>query len=315
MSILNFTDEKVDSNAWISGMWKDIILTTSSEISKQILEKLELEKILIWRIEKLPPIPKTIIEIEMLRKSNDIDNQDLLKIIEKDAIIVANILKVANSAMYCFSSKVKTVQMAMNLLWFNMVSNIAISTAINKILKPDLAAYDVNIDDFISISSTQSRIIEQWQEPKIIWIKSDLQLAAFLQEIWKIIISMIIVEKNIVFGFRKRIHSWEEIHTTEESIISKSAAEVTAMIFTKWKFNKQIIDLIHYSDKPETAPEWLQSWVSALKIVKTLSPVLKDGLCEKTIKKSLELAESYWFDSKLLEDVINDFNKKKSKQI
>lgn len=315
MSILNFTDEKIDSDTWISGIWKDVIWSTSAEISKQILEKLELEKMLIWRIEKLPPIPKTIIEIEMLRKSNDIDNRDLLRIIENDAIIVANILKVANSAMYCFSSKVKTVQMAMNLLWFNMVSNIAISTAINKILKPNLAAYDVNIDDFISISSTQSRIIEQWQEPKIMWIKSDLQLAAFLQELWKIIISMIIIEKNIVNGFKKRILSWEEIHNAEESIISKSSAEVTAMIFTQWKFNKQIIELIHYSDKPETAPKVLQNWVYALKIVKTLFPVLKDGLCEKTIKKSLELAKLYWFNTRLLENVIDNFNNKKSKHI
>jgi HD-like signal output (HDOD) protein len=61
-------------------------------------------------------MPKTIIDIETLRNSPNSDHQDLLEIIKKDPIIIANILKIANSAMYGFSGKVKNIKMAISLL-------------------------------------------------------------------------------------------------------------------------------------------------------------------------------------------------------
>jgi hypothetical protein len=48
-----------------------------------------------------------------------------------------------------------------------MIANIAISTTIQNIFQPSLEPYDVNIDNFIPISSIQSRLIEKWTEPKI----------------------------------------------------------------------------------------------------------------------------------------------------
>ncbi|MFY4818815.1 HDOD domain-containing protein, partial [Aliarcobacter butzleri] len=57
------------------------------------------------KIDSLPPLPKTIIEVEEFRKKPNKEIADLLKIIEKDALIVSTLLKISNSAMFGFRSR------------------------------------------------------------------------------------------------------------------------------------------------------------------------------------------------------------------
>jgi HD-like signal output (HDOD) protein len=65
---------------------------------------------ILEKIESLPPLPKTIIEIEEFRKKQDKELSELLQIIEKDALIVSTLLKIANSAMFGFRTKVEHLQ-------------------------------------------------------------------------------------------------------------------------------------------------------------------------------------------------------------
>jgi HD-like signal output (HDOD) protein len=64
---------------------------------------------ILEKIESLPPLPKTIIDIEEFRKKYDKEAADLLKIIEKDALIISTLLKISNSAMFGFRSKVEFI--------------------------------------------------------------------------------------------------------------------------------------------------------------------------------------------------------------
>jgi HD-like signal output (HDOD) protein len=59
-----------------------------------------MKNLITSKIQNLPPLPKTVIEIERIRSSMDPDNEELITAIQSDPMIVANILKVCNSAMY-----------------------------------------------------------------------------------------------------------------------------------------------------------------------------------------------------------------------
>ena len=65
-----------------------------------------LEKIL-EKIESLPPLPQTIEEIEAFRKKQNKEVDELVKIIEKDALVITTLLKVSNSSLFGFRSKVE----------------------------------------------------------------------------------------------------------------------------------------------------------------------------------------------------------------
>lgn len=50
-------------------------------------------KNILEKIDNLPPLPQTIIEIEEFRKKSNKEAEELLKIIEKDALIISTLFK------------------------------------------------------------------------------------------------------------------------------------------------------------------------------------------------------------------------------
>ena len=93
---------------------------------------------ILEKIESLPPLPKTIIEIEEFRKKLNKEAIDLLNIIEKDALIISTLLKISNSAMFGFRSKVETPSRAVNLLGINFTISIAIGGTVQNLLMTKL---------------------------------------------------------------------------------------------------------------------------------------------------------------------------------
>lgn len=96
---------------------------------------------IIEKINNLPPLPRTINEIEKFRKKSEKNSEELLRIIEKDALVVSTLLKIANSAMFGFRSKIETPSRIINLLGIKFTVYIAINETIQNILRTDLEPY------------------------------------------------------------------------------------------------------------------------------------------------------------------------------
>lgn len=80
---------------------------------------------------KLPTLSKTLYEIIELEKTNPITFlKDVKAIIEKDPLLSAHILKVANSPLYGFSQKIRTVSHAIGLLGIRKIRTIAFTFSI-----------------------------------------------------------------------------------------------------------------------------------------------------------------------------------------
>lgn len=81
------------------------------------------EKLLSNEIE-LPPMPATLMKVRECLVNPDWDNQDLLKIIMSDQLLTTSILKVANSSLYGFSSRVSSLQHALVLMGMKTIWGI-----------------------------------------------------------------------------------------------------------------------------------------------------------------------------------------------
>lgn len=85
---------------------------------------------------QLPTLSKTLLEIIEVEKTNPISFlDDMKRIIEKDPLLSAHILKVANSPLYGFAQKVRTISHAIGLLGMRKVKNLAFSFSIFDFLK------------------------------------------------------------------------------------------------------------------------------------------------------------------------------------
>lgn len=85
---------------------------------------------------ELPTLSKTlfeIIEVEKSKSASFLD--DLKKIVERDPLLSAHILKVANSPIHGFSQKVRTISHAIGLLGIGKIRTMAFSFSIFDFLK------------------------------------------------------------------------------------------------------------------------------------------------------------------------------------
>lgn len=262
-------------------------------LSNSILEK----------IESLPPLPKTIIEIEEFRKQPNKEAVDLLKIIEKDALIISTLLKISNSAMFGFRSKVETPSRAINLLGINFTISIAIGGTVQNLLMTNLEPYGINSDDFMRASNISSTLANLWLSKIDVDLKEDIILPALLQETGKFILADIISNEGKTELFKTKIASGASIEVIEKELLDVTTSQITANIFRHWKLSENLINMIeHVDDISNAIPEYKKR-SQILDVIKTAANV-KNPLSDENIEKAIAKATSYGFDTKILKNAI-----------
>lgn len=256
---------------------------------------------IIEKVESLSPLPKTIEQIDEFRSKSNKETSELLKIVEKDALIVSTLLKVSNSAMFGFRSKVETAKRAIDLLGLNFTISIVISSTINNLLKCDLSTYFINTDDFMKASNLSSGLTSIWLKNQL---KEELVLPALLQETGKFIIAEIIDSNDDTEEFKKQIRLGKPISKIEKDFLGMSTSEVTAAVFRHWALSDNLINLIEHVDNPEECKNKdIIEKVKILNVVKTICNVI-DPMSESNIKKGLIKAKEYNLDYNELEKAI-----------
>jgi len=256
-------------------------------------------------IQSLPPLSKTVLDINKIYSDPDASIMDLAKVIERDPMIIANLLKAANSPLYGFAREIKNASQAVSLFGMNMTRSIALSNSVRKLLNVDMQPYGITSDIFAEISEKQAGLLVHWYK-KIDKKKLDkLFLASFVQETGKILIANNIIQDDETTSFQSEIELSNNIAQVEKMYVDMTSSEVTAHIFKHWKFDDEFVDIIRYADNPKAAPSELQEYSIALNIVKTIVSVNKP-FADVSINLGLKKAESFGLDVAILEEAIQE---------
>lgn len=250
---------------------------------------------LIKELKNLPELPTNIIELDNYRREDSMDTNRLLKILQQDPLIVAQILKVANSSLFSFRTKVDTLSRAINLLGSKFIISIAIGSSVAKNMDSNLAAYAANIDDFLFISSLASTIVNTWVAQIDSELKDELVLAAFLQEVGKFVISSIIQNGKLTQEFLQELESSKDIEKVEEKFTGYSCSRITANIFKRWEFGHNLVFPIAFASDVENAPKEFKTHAKILNIIKILCDI-RYPLSDDNIEKALKKVAFYGFD-------------------
>lgn len=242
------------------------------------------------KVDTLPPLPKTLIELQEFKKKNLQDSAELLSILEKDPLILATLLKVANSAMFGFRHKVETTKKAIELIGINFTLSIAFGSAIKSTLNTNLEAYGLSSEEFMELANMASNLLNKWVAPWDIKLKEELLLPVFLQETGKFILSDIAKENNIEKEFLETIKQNPlEIAKYEQEFFGTTSSQISAAIFTHWGLDENLVEIIKGVDDITNCDSQIQKAVQVLHIVKILcNPItpLEDDIIDKAINKS-----------------------------
>jgi len=265
---------------------------------------------IVERIKTLPPLPKSFHQINEICSSDKSTIDQLAKVIETDPMLVANLLKVANSPLYSFRKEIKSVLQAVSLFGMSTTRSLTTDISIKKLLSVDIEPYGITPEDFVMISGLQSRLMREWYS-KVDRAKVDtLFLAALLQETGKILIADEIVKNDEVTQFKSEIESTTNIASVEKMYVETTTAAITSKIFEHWGFDETMVEAIHYADSYNQAPDEIRAYSLALRVVKTAVP-MNAPLSERSVTIALNLVKNEGFDENIfanaVEKIIENF--------
>ena len=256
-------------------------------------------------IKALPPLSKTIMDINRVYADEESSIYDLAKVIDSDPMIIANLLKAANSPLYGFGGEIRNAAQAVSLFGMSMTRSIALGNSIRKLLNVDMQPYGITSEKFAEISSMQATLMLNWYKKVDKQKAEKLYLAAFLQETGKILIASDIIQEDESMSFSSEVEMSNNLAQLEKAYVEVTSAEVTAKVFEHWGFDDEFIEMIRFSDNPNAAPAELKEYAMALHIVKTVIPINKP-LSEQAINFGLKKANDAGYNHEILEDSVDD---------
>jgi len=271
-----------------------------------------LKSSIVDSIKSLPPLSKTIIDINKIYADPEASLQDISKVVERDPMVIANLLKAANSPLYGFSKEINNPSQAVSLFGMNTTRSIAISNSVRKLLNVDMQPYGITSERFAEISELQASLMMNWYK-KIDKTKAEkLYLATFLQETGKIIIANEIIQKDETTAFYSEVELSNNLAQVEKMYVDVTSSEISAEIFEHWNFDDEFVNMIKYADNPSEAPSEVKEFSSALNIVKAIVSINKP-FSEVSINIGLKKASDAGYNLELLEDSVNDILDKQEK--
>ena len=253
---------------------------------------------ILKKIKTLPPLDDTVIQIQRIHADENSSINDLTKVVEKDPMLTANILRSANSPLYGFSQEITTIARAISLFGMATIRGFALSSAIRKSFSINLEPYSITGQDFLNISIMQNTLMYHWYSkinPKKLEVLSP---ASFMLEVGKIVLAHELVENNQDIEFKekiKKITGSVDLALLETEIFDMTNEEVTAKIFEQWNLETELINSILYSNTPEEAPDHIKEYARALKVVKTAVNIFNQ-LDDLSINDATLLINEYGFE-------------------
>ncbi len=201
-----------------------------SAILDQIYEKLD----------RIPNFPETAQKALRLLQSEDINFQELEKVVKHDATITANFLKLVNSAAFGLRRKVNTLLQAFSLLGLNQIRFILIASCTAQYLNRPLKGYDLTPQEVWLHSLACGIMAEELAKRAGLSKPENLFTAALLHDLGKIVIDLFV--EGELEEIKKTVR--ENPHMTfaqaEWLILGTEHALVGAELLKRWDFPKEV---------------------------------------------------------------------------
>ncbi len=248
------------------------------------------------KIQQLPALPESAIKLEAIYHNPDSTFDDMVKVLELDPLLTADILKAANSPLYGFTREINSISQAVGLFGMGTIRGFALAMIVKKSFELNLSPYGISNAQFSDLSQMQNALAVAWylrQKPKLMDLLSP---ASFLIEIGKVMIAQYVLDKGQEESFKTAIEASDSIRAVEEEFCETYTAEVSADIFDYWKFDEKLIKLIRYSGEPENCEDEATQEASKVLHVIRVATGLNGVFTEETLAKAKALIQSYGLD-------------------
>jgi HD-like signal output (HDOD) protein len=254
--------------------------------------------------------------------ADKIDMKRLIKMIESDVMLTANILKMINSPYYGFRGKISSVSQAVTLFGVQKIYAFVIHFAMNNHLKVDTAIYGFNNAQFNEMCILQSSLMMQWYALVNLRDSHILTSLALIMESGKLIVSKELYASEYLEVYRKGFLQCTNIPQFEEEFLGTTSYYLSALLFKHWNLEPVYSEILKELDgknykiyingktKLDEAYEAkIKQYAKAIDVIRT-AVNLKEVLTEESIKKASALVDAMGLDGHRFKTVAERIRKK-----
>ncbi len=261
---------------------------------------------ILKKIKQLPPLPESAMQIEAVYQDPDSSFNDMVKILEKDPLLTADILKAANSPLYGFSREINAISQAVGLFGMGTVRGFALASIVKKSFSLDLSPYGINNDMFSALSKKQHGLVTSWSIRKENKLLGVLSPAAFLVEIGKVLIAQQVIADGKQEEFRDALKELGDVEAAERQVVGADTPEVSATIFKQWKFEGSLVDVIGHCMNPDLAETDDTKRASAILMAVRVAVPINGIVTDASIEASKEVIAKYNLNLEAFETAIEN---------
>ncbi len=210
------------------------------------------------RIKDLPTLPLVIDRLSKAVRDPNSDARRIAGIINDDPVIMARVLRVANSAFYGTTEPITSLQLAVSRMGMRALSNIALSTAvISSMGKQTEGAFDWNAFWRHSICCGLAAAVINERAAKPMgrrYGKDVLHLAGLLHDVGKLVMARYFhaeFERAMARAARDRIPLWK----AERDEMGADHAQIGAWLGVRWQLPEESLQVMRWHHQPSDADE------------------------------------------------------------
>ena len=132
-----------------------------------------------------------------------------------------------------------------------------------------------------------------------------LSPAAFLVEIGKVLIAQQVMSDGKQEEFRDALAELGDVEAAERQIVGVDTPEVSATIFSQWKFEEGLVDVIRNCQNPDKAEEADKRAARILHVVRVAVPI-NGAITDASIQAAKELINQYDLDMESFDKAIEN---------
>ena len=267
------------------------------------------EKI-IANIDTLPPLSNAANAVRSMYASGleIMSVPSLVRVLESDAMLMANLLKVINAPFYGLRQKVLSARQAVTLLGTHRIYMFVVKYSIDETLKADTSVYGFDTKQFNELCHLQSALMFQWysrvndSEVKL------LSQLALIMESGKLLLANEVKKSDYIGEFRKAFNECEDIDKFEKELLGISTYRISAELFKHWDLEEHYVNTLLALDYDEEKLKEinfdLKKYRNLIDIIRTAINV-KEVLSEDSILKASKKVARMGLSKGIFEETAN----------
>jgi putative nucleotidyltransferase with HDIG domain len=219
----------------------------------------------VAKVEDLSAPAPSVVKLLGLLNLEDVDNAAVVEIVRADAVLMAKLLALTNSAFFAPPRPIESCDEALFYLGHDQVHRLALAIGLGGVMNRKAAGYAMDEGEFWRHSLLTAKAAEiLGGAVPFIADGAVAYTAGLLHDIGKLVLNQFLTQESQIAVARVIEERGEAGVAAEQSILKTNHAEVGALLLKKWSLPSAIVEAVQQHHSPQISPAVKLSAIVAL---------------------------------------------------